>query len=159
MKNLLTSLFLICAIIAYSQPPNDSCFQAINVPLVNGYGTFLGTTADATASNPLVVSNPNSPTFDCLSTLSAVEDVWFEFTTGSIFPKYKITIVGNSPSDNPAFGVTLGYCTPSVQGIFYVGCVNNHPQSIYEQIEEIDLINLIPNTQYFSSPKTQYPIL
>jgi len=142
MKQILTLFFVICSILVYSQPANDSCFQAITIPLINNVGAFSGNTSGATASNPILFTS------SCLSTLPSINDVWFEFTTPSSGnPNYIISVDGGTVMANPAVGLYTGLCNPTGQVMFESQCTNYSPAN--SQVAELLAFGLTPNTSYF----------
>ncbi len=148
MKRFLTLIFVLSSLAAFAQPANDSCYQAITVPLTNGSGLFSGSTNLATPSNT------GTFTDNCLNTvvpppvISTVEDIWFKFNTGTVFTDYKIKItVDASSAGSPAFDVVRGFCNLSTQVFFTVACINNDP--VGSTTTELTLIALDPATDYY----------
>jgi gliding motility-associated-like protein len=126
MKRFLTLVFVLSSLVAFAQPANDSCFNAINVTLAaDGSGTFSGNNTNATASNPGTFSD------NCLTSLAPVNDIWFKFTTGTgpNYPQpFKVSVTVDAASaGSPAFDIVRGLCNAMTQVFFSTGCVNGSP--------------------------------
>ncbi len=140
MKKILTLVFVLCSLMAYAQPPNDSCLTAIPVPLTAGSGTFAGNLTGATASNTGFADA-------CLLPLAPVNDIWYSFTTDPLIVDYEIKVDGLVAGANVAFAIYRGVCNTSTIAMLPVDCINDSPAA--NQSTTLIVTGLDPAAPYF----------
>lgn len=143
MKSYLTFLFISFSLFSFSQVANDSCFQAVVLPITaSGYAQTQGSTAGATAS----ILGTGIQDY-CMPSITPVKDVWYSFTTGSgAVLDFIFTIKTCTGSGKPAIGLYRGFCTPAMQVMISVSCGNPDPNI---GIAEMYAFGLDPSTTYF----------
>ncbi len=108
IRTLLVFGLLLFNLIAFSQPPNDNCANAIQLSMAVDEGACVlinGTTVNA---------SPSAQPSNVCSGTSFADDVWFSFTTESILPDGAIIV--RCYFEEPFVDV------PSVGMAVYKGC-------------------------------------
>lgn len=141
MKKILTLVFVLSSLMAFAQPPNDSCNTATVIPLTNGVGFFSGDITGATASGAGIATIQQA----CLAPLAPIEDMWYTFTTDATNLDLRIVLEGINAASNPAMALLRGNC--GAQVLLPVGCVNLSPTNA--QTAELIVTGLDPLTQYY----------